>query len=158
MLLYAQDQFGYVERRDDRGNRQPPGPEHAAGRPKRWRTTRCCAASRAGKISRPGLHQRFLHAARRQRTLRIRPEETGASATRKPPQDGIFSLEEVECIGACTGAPAMQVNYDFYENLDPDQGTTQIFEQLRRRARKPQAFDAVISGSVHDRGIRPKCR
>jgi len=34
--------------------------------------------------------------------------------------DGIFSLEEVECIGACTGAPAMQVNYDFYENLTPD--------------------------------------
>src|SRR5499427_6921353 len=31
--------------------------------------------------------------------------------------DGIFSLEEVECIGACTGAPAMQVNYDFYENV-----------------------------------------
>ena len=34
-------------------------------------------------------------------------------------QDGVFSLEEVECIGACTGAPAMQVNYDFYENLTP---------------------------------------
>jgi len=33
---------------------------------------------------------------------------------------GTFSLEEVECMGACTGAPAMQVNYDFYENLDPD--------------------------------------
>src|SRR3981081_1268199 len=33
--------------------------------------------------------------------------------------DGAFSLEEVECIGACTGAPAMQVNYDFYENLTP---------------------------------------
>jgi len=32
-------------------------------------------------------------------------------------EDGVFSLEEVECIGACTGAPAMQVNYDFYENL-----------------------------------------
>src|SRR5258708_4424964 len=32
-------------------------------------------------------------------------------------QDGVFSLEEVECIGACTGAPAMQVNYDFFENL-----------------------------------------
>src|SRR5713101_2374061 len=31
--------------------------------------------------------------------------------------DGVFSLEEVECIGACTGAPAMQVNYDFYEEL-----------------------------------------
>jgi NADH-quinone oxidoreductase subunit E len=31
--------------------------------------------------------------------------------------DGRFSLEEVECLGACCGAPAMQVNYDFYENL-----------------------------------------
>jgi NADH-quinone oxidoreductase subunit E len=31
--------------------------------------------------------------------------------------DGIFSLEEVECIGACCWAPAMQVNYDFHDNL-----------------------------------------
>jgi NADH-quinone oxidoreductase subunit E len=31
--------------------------------------------------------------------------------------DGLFSLEEVECIGACCWAPAVQVNYDFYENL-----------------------------------------
>ena len=31
--------------------------------------------------------------------------------------DGVFSLEEVECIGACSWAPAIQVNYDFYENL-----------------------------------------
>jgi NADH-quinone oxidoreductase subunit E len=31
--------------------------------------------------------------------------------------DGQFSLEEVECIGACCWAPAMQVNYDFHEDL-----------------------------------------
>ncbi|MDP9039946.1 MAG: NAD(P)H-dependent oxidoreductase subunit E [Acidobacteriota bacterium] len=31
--------------------------------------------------------------------------------------DGTFSLEEVECIGACCWAPAMQVNYDFHEDL-----------------------------------------
>jgi NADH-quinone oxidoreductase subunit E len=31
--------------------------------------------------------------------------------------DGMFSLEEVECIGACSWGPAMQVNYDFHENL-----------------------------------------
>jgi NADH-quinone oxidoreductase subunit E len=31
--------------------------------------------------------------------------------------DGMFSLEEVECIGACSWAPAVQVNYDFQENL-----------------------------------------
>jgi len=34
--------------------------------------------------------------------------------------DGMFSLEEVECIGACSWAPAVQVNYDFHENLTPD--------------------------------------
>lgn len=31
--------------------------------------------------------------------------------------DGLFSLEEVECIGGCSWAPAAQVNYDFHENL-----------------------------------------
>jgi NADH-quinone oxidoreductase subunit E len=31
--------------------------------------------------------------------------------------DGTFSLEEVECIGACCWAPAMQINYDFHDNL-----------------------------------------
>ena len=29
--------------------------------------------------------------------------------------DGTFTLEEVECIGACSWAPAMQLNYDFHE-------------------------------------------
>jgi NADH-quinone oxidoreductase subunit E len=35
-------------------------------------------------------------------------------------QDGLFTLEEVECIGACSWAPAIQVNYDFHENLSPE--------------------------------------
>jgi len=34
--------------------------------------------------------------------------------------DGLFTLEEVECIGACSWAPAVQVNYDFHENLTPE--------------------------------------
>jgi NADH-quinone oxidoreductase subunit E len=34
--------------------------------------------------------------------------------------DGLFHLEEVECIGACSWAPAMQLNYDFHENLTPE--------------------------------------
>jgi NADH-quinone oxidoreductase subunit E len=34
--------------------------------------------------------------------------------------DGLFSLEEVECIGACSWAPAAQVNYAFHENLTPE--------------------------------------
>ena len=39
--------------------------------------------------------------------------------------DGVFSFEEVECIGACSWAPAMQVNYDFHENL-----TTEKVDQV----------------------------
>ena len=42
--------------------------------------------------------------------------------------DGLFSIEEVECIGACSWAPAMQVNYDFHENLTKDK------------------FDAILDG------------
>ena len=34
--------------------------------------------------------------------------------------DGLFSLEEVECIGACCWAPAIQVNYDFHDELTND--------------------------------------
>ena len=33
--------------------------------------------------------------------------------------DGLFSLEEVECIGACCWAPAVQINYDFHDDLTP---------------------------------------
>src|SRR5271155_2655631 len=61
---------------------------------------------------------------------------------------GTFSLEEVECIGACTGAPAMQVNYDFYENLDPDK-VDAIFEQLQD-GKRPKPVP-VISGALHER-------
>jgi NADH-quinone oxidoreductase subunit E len=34
--------------------------------------------------------------------------------------DGMFSLEEVECIGACCWAPAIQVNYEYHEELSAE--------------------------------------
>ncbi len=34
--------------------------------------------------------------------------------------DGKFSLKEVECLGACGGAPMMQVGEKYYENLTPE--------------------------------------
>jgi hypothetical protein len=40
--------------------------------------------------------------------------ETGA--------DGTFSVEHVECIGACGGAPAVQVNYELVEGVTPENG------------------------------------
>eukprot|EP00008_Paramoeba_atlantica_P002788 CAMPEP_0201483948 /NCGR_PEP_ID=MMETSP0151_2-20130828/8149_1 /ASSEMBLY_ACC=CAM_ASM_000257 /TAXON_ID=200890 /ORGANISM="Paramoeba atlantica, Strain 621/1 / CCAP 1560/9" /LENGTH=254 /DNA_ID=CAMNT_0047867347 /DNA_START=120 /DNA_END=884 /DNA_ORIENTATION=+ len=34
--------------------------------------------------------------------------------------DGLFTLIEVECLGACVNAPMMQINDDFYEDLTPE--------------------------------------
>jgi len=62
--------------------------------------------------------------------------------------DGVFSLEEVECIGACTGAPAMQVNYDFHENLTPLK-FDRIIEELDS-GRRPEP-EPVTSGALHRR-------
>jgi len=46
--------------------------------------------------------------------------------------DGLFTLEEVECIGACCWAPAMQVNYDFHENLTTDK-LDQVLDEYRKK-------------------------
>lgn len=46
--------------------------------------------------------------------------------------DGVFSLEEVECIGACSWAPAIQINYDFH--LDVDDGKMDnLLDEYRSR-------------------------
>ncbi|HEY4862513.1 MAG TPA: NADH-quinone oxidoreductase subunit NuoE [Xanthobacteraceae bacterium] len=34
--------------------------------------------------------------------------------------DGLFSWREVECLGACVNAPMAQINYDYYEDLTPE--------------------------------------
>jgi len=34
--------------------------------------------------------------------------------------DGRFGLKEVECLGACGGAPMMQIGHTYYENLTPE--------------------------------------
>jgi NADH-quinone oxidoreductase subunit E len=49
--------------------------------------------------------------------------------------DGVFSLEEVECIGACSWAPALQVNYDFHENLTPEK-VDEVLEGYAKRERQ----------------------
>jgi NADH-quinone oxidoreductase subunit E len=47
--------------------------------------------------------------------------------------DGMFSLEEVECIGVCSWAPAVQVNYDFHEELTPATMDT-LLDEYRGKA------------------------
>lgn len=48
-------------------------------------------------------------------------------------RDNLFSLEEVECIGACCWAPAIQVNYTFHDDLTPDQ-VPAILDEYRAKA------------------------
>ena len=45
-------------------------------------------------------------------TLGIRNKQTSP--------DGLISLEEVECMGACSWAPAIQINYDFHHFVTPE--------------------------------------
>jgi NADH-quinone oxidoreductase subunit E len=58
--------------------------------------------------------------------------------------DGVFSVEEVECIGACCWAPAIQVNYDFLDDLQPDQvpGILQVYRAKARGGAKGKATNA----------------
>lgn len=35
-------------------------------------------------------------------------------------EDGLVTLKEVECLGACCGAPMLQLNRDYHENLTPE--------------------------------------
>ena len=50
--------------------------------------------------------------------------------------DGIFSLEEVECIGVCCWAPAIQVNYDFHDDLTNDK-VDAVLNSYRAKAASP---------------------
>jgi NADH-quinone oxidoreductase E subunit len=46
--------------------------------------------------------------------------------------DGLFSAIEFECLGSCTTAPCIQVNGEFYENLDVPK-TERILDDLRKQ-------------------------
>jgi len=45
--------------------------------------------------------------------------------------DGLISLEEVECMGACSWAPAVEVNYDFHHFVTPEK-LDQLLADLRK--------------------------
>jgi NADH-quinone oxidoreductase subunit E len=46
-------------------------------------------------------------------------------------EDGLFSVSEVECLGACCNAPMVQINDDFYEDLTPE-NFGQLLDALKR--------------------------
>jgi len=46
--------------------------------------------------------------------------------------DGLFHVEEVECIGACSWAPALMLNYEFHENLTP-QKIDELIDGIKKK-------------------------
>ena len=52
-------------------------------------------------------------------------------------EDGMFTLSEVECLGACVNAPMMQIGDDYYEDLDSDSAGAIMDELKSGGAPKP---------------------
>lgn len=45
--------------------------------------------------------------------------------------DGMFTLSEVECAGACVNAPVAAINDDYFEDLD-EESVTRVLEAIKR--------------------------
>ena len=63
-------------------------------------------------------------------------EATGIQNFGDTSSDGMFSMTEVECLGACVNAPILQVDNDFYEDMDGPR-VKQLLDALRRGERPP---------------------
>ncbi|MGH7572602.1 MAG: NADH-quinone oxidoreductase subunit NuoE [Gemmatimonadota bacterium] len=58
-------------------------------------------------------------------------------------EDGLFTLQEVECLASCGTGPMMQCNFRFYENLTPER-LDALLEELRGREPEPDDVQPVI--------------
>ena len=61
--------------------------------------------------------------------------------------DGKFSLAEVECLGACVNAPVIQINDDFYEDLDGS-STEALIDAFARGETPPPGSALKRQGSA----------
>jgi NADH-quinone oxidoreductase E subunit len=66
-------------------------------------------------------------------------------------EDGMFTLVEVECVGACVNAPILQVNDDFYEDLDGP-ATEALLDALRAGSPPPPGSVIGRHGSAPIKG------
>ena len=72
--------------------------------------------------------------------------------------DGLFHVEEVECIGACSWAPAMMLNYDFHENLTTEKIDSADRRVLRRRnsSKSRSSLFAFRQNAVGERELKAR--
>lgn len=70
--------------------------------------------------------------------------------------DGLFTVVEVECLGACANAPMMQINDEYYEDLTPE-NTVRILEALARGESPkpgPQSGRLGSAPDTHERTLK----
>lgn len=67
-------------------------------------------------------------------------------------EDGLFTLVEVECLGACVNAPMVQINDDYYEDLSPAR-IKEILATLRRGEQPPTGSQAGRQTSAPEAGL-----
>lgn len=60
------------------------------------------------------------------KVLEALKEEIGLKSVGETSKDGLFTLVEVECAGACVNAPVVAINDDYYEDLTPETAKTLI--------------------------------
>jgi NADH-quinone oxidoreductase subunit E len=62
---------------------------------------------------------------------------TGIKGWHQTSEDGVFTMSEVECVGACVNAPILQIDNDFYEDMDGPL-TEKLLESLKRGEAPPK--------------------
>src|SRR5207248_1794525 len=58
-------------------------------------------------------------------------QQIGVSSSEQVSPDGLFSFEEVECLGACEYAPMMRLDHRFHYDLSPEKIDTLIADRKR---------------------------
>ncbi len=76
---------------------------------------------------------------------------TGIKGWRETSEDELFTMTEVECLGACVNAPILQVDDDFYEDMDAAK-TEALIEALRRGEKPKPGSMAGRQGSAPEGG------
>jgi len=64
-------------------------------------------------------------------------KELGLSPLEDTSKDGLFTLQQVRCVGACSLAPVMKIDDEFYGNLDVDK-TRKIISEYREKRRESE--------------------
>ncbi len=67
---------------------------------------------------------------------------SGIAAFGQTSEDGLFTLSEVECLGACVNAPMIQINDDYYEDLDAAR-TEALLQGLKDGGALPPAGSTI---------------